>query len=56
MLAGRGAVAHAAGDALQDRGDAEEIVGEIGAQMRARIEAATAAFNGPDVSAASPRA
>ena len=38
VLAGRGAVAHAAGDALQDRGDAEEIVGEIGRQMRPRIE------------------
>ena len=38
VLAGRGAVAHAADDALQDRGDAEEIVGEIDGEMRPRIE------------------
>ena len=38
VLAGRGAVAHAAGDALQDRGDAEEVVGEIDREMRPRIE------------------
>ena len=39
VRAGRGAVAHPAGDALQDRGEAEEIVGEIDRQMRPRIEA-----------------
>ena len=37
--AGRGAVAHASGDALHDRGEAEEIIGEINRQMRPRIEA-----------------
>ena len=36
--AGGGAVAHAAGDALHDRGEAEEIIGEIDRQMRPRIE------------------
>ena len=39
VLARRGAVAHAPDDALQDRGQAEEIVGEIDRQMRPRVEA-----------------
>ena len=33
----RGAVAHAANDPLQNRGDAEEIIGEIDRQMRAWV-------------------
>src|SRR5579864_2308954 len=37
--AGRGAVAHAADDALQDRGDAEEIIGRVDRHMRPRVEA-----------------
>ncbi len=37
--AGRGAVAHAAGDALHDRGETEEIVSKINRQIRPRVEA-----------------
>src|SRR5258708_16312011 len=34
----RGAIAHASDDALQDRGETEEVVGEIDRQMWPRIE------------------
>ena len=39
VLVGRGAVAHAPDDALQDRGEAEEIVGRVDVEVRPRIEA-----------------
>src|SRR5262252_9445201 len=41
VLARCRAVAHAADDALEDRRQAEEIVGEIDRQMRARVEPGT---------------
>ena len=41
MLAGGGAVPHPPGDALQDRGDAEEIVGEVDIEAGPWIEAGT---------------